>query len=159
MATNPYASALGSLDPLTALGQTPQKIRDLVSAWPADRWEKSYAPGKWTAREIIIHLVETEIALTTRVRYALSQENYTAQPFNQDEWIKADSRIDAQTALDAYLALRRFDVAMFTSLTLAQMRRPFNHPEYGALSPEWVMSQLAGHDLHHLEQLKRIANA
>src|SRR5690242_18556810 len=113
MASNPYADALGSLDPLVALAQTPQKIRDLVSPWPADRWEKSYGPGKWTAREILIHLVETEMALTTRVRFALSQDNYTAQPFNQDEWIKADSRIDAETALGAYLALRRFDVAMF----------------------------------------------
>lgn len=158
MAANPYADALGSLDPLVALAQTPQQIRDLVSSWPADRWEKSYAPGKWTAREIIIHLVETEMALTTRVRFALSQENYTAQPFNQDEWIKADARIDAQTALDAYLALRRFDVQMFKALTPWQMQRPFNHPEYGALSAEWVMAQLAGHDLHHLDQLRRIAS-
>lgn len=156
MATNPYAAALGSLDPITALSQTPQKIRDLVSGWPADRWERSYAPGKWTAREIIIHLVETEMALTTRVRFALSQENYTAQPFNQDEWIKADARIDAQTALDTYLALRRFDLLMFKALTPGQMQRPFNHPEYGALSPEWVLTQLAGHDLHHLSQLQRI---
>ena len=71
--------------------------------------------------------------------------------------MKADASIDPQTALDAYLALRSFDVAMFKSLTPAQMQRTFNHPEYGALSPEWVMAQLAGHDLHHLDQLRRIA--
>lgn len=159
MAQNPYADALGSLDPLVALAQTPLKIRDLVSSWPADRWEKSYAPGKWTAREIIIHLVETEMALTTRVRFALSQDNYAAQPFNQDEWIKADARVDAQTALDTYLALRRFDVLMFRALTPGQRQRGFTHPEYGTLSPEWVAAQLAGHDLHHLKQLETIARA
>ena len=158
MATNPYAGALGTLDPLTALAQTPQKIRDLVSGWPADRWERSYAPGKWTARQILIHLVQTEMALTTRVRFALSQENYTAQPFDQDAWMAAEAHTDAQAALDGYLALRRFDVAMFKALTPAQLRRTFNHPEYGALSPEWVMAQLAGHDLHHLDQLRRIAS-
>jgi flagellar biosynthesis protein FliP len=98
------------------------------------------------------------MALTTRVRFALSQDNYTAQPFDQDGWMKAEARTDAQTALDAYLALRRLDVAMFTALTTVDRQRSFNHPEYGVLSPEWVMAQLAGHDLHHMDQLRRIAS-
>lgn len=157
MPANPYADALGSVDPLVALAQTPQTIRDLVSSWPADKWERSYAPGKWTARQIILHLVQTEMALSTRVRFALSQDNYTAQPFDQDGWMKAEARTGAQTALDAYLALRRLDLAMFSALTPSQLQRSFTHPEYGALSPEWVMAQLAGHDLHHLDQLRRIA--
>lgn len=159
MTKNPYADALGSLDPLTALSQTPQKIRTLTTSWTADQWDKSYGPGKWTARQIVIHLVQTELALTTRVRFALSQENYTAQPFNQDAWVAADNHADPQTALDAYLAIRRFDVAMFKSLTPAQRQRAFNHPEYGALTVEWVAAQLAGHDLHHLKQLETIARS
>ena len=159
MAKNPYAEVLGALDPITALSQTPQRIRDLVSTWPDDRWEKSYAPGKWTARQILVHLVQTEMALSTRVRFALSQDNYTAQPFDQDAWMTAEARTDAQTALNAYFALRGMDVAMFKALTSSQRQRTFTHPEYGALTPEWVMAQMAGHDLHHFEQLQRIANA
>jgi hypothetical protein len=157
MHKNPYADDLGSRDALEALGDTPQKIRALVDTWPADRWEKSYAPGKWSARRVIVHLAQTELALTTRVRFAASQDGYVAQPFNQDAWLLLDDHADAATALDAYTALRRLNLAMFKGMTPAQRQRVFTHPEYGDLTPDWVAAQLAGHDIHHLKQLQRIA--
>jgi DinB superfamily len=152
---NPYADDLGSNDPLTVLADTPQRIRALVEQWPADRWERSYAPGKWTAAQIIAHLAQTELALTTRLRFAASAPGYVAQPFSQDDWIGLDAQADPRVALDAYTALRRLNVAMFRNLTPAQRARPFTHPEYGELTPDWVAGQLAGHDIHHLKQLER----
>jgi DinB superfamily len=154
---NPYAEDLGALDPLKALAETPQKIRALVEWWPADRWEKSYAPGKWSARRVLVHLAQTEIALTTRVRFAASQDGYVAQAFSQDDWLPLDDHADGPTALDAYTALRRLNVTMFKGLTAQQRGRAFTHPEYGQLTPDWVAAQLAGHDIHHLKQLERIS--
>ena len=153
---NPYGEDLGSLDPLTALTETPQKIRALIEKWPPEQWEKSYAPGKWSARRVLVHLAQTELALTTRVRFAASQDGYVAQPFSQDDWLPLDDHADGPTALDAYTALRRLNVAMFKGLTPAQRVRAFTHPEYGQLTPEWVAAQLAGHDIHHLKQLQQI---
>jgi len=106
---------------------------------------------------VLIHLAQTELALTTRVRYAASQDGYTAQPFNQDAWLSLDDHVDGPAALDAYLAVRRLNVALFKGLTPAQRKRTFMHPEYGALTPAWVAAQLAGHDLHHLKQLRQIS--
>ena len=156
MQKNPYAEALGSLDPLTALAETPHRIKTTVSLWTERQWQQSFAPGKWTARQIVVHLAQSELALTTRVRYGASQVGYVAQPFDQDAWLSLD-HADGPTALDAYLALRRFNLAMFKGLTPAQRQQPFTHPEYGALTPEWVMAQIAGHELHHLKQLRQIA--
>jgi hypothetical protein len=153
---NPYAEDLGTLDPLKALAETPKKIQALVRKWPARRWHKSYAPGKWSARLILVHLAQTELALTTRVRFGASQEGYLAQSFDQDQWLALDERADAATALGAYLALRKLNVVMFKAMTPAQRTRVFTHPEFGPLTPEWVAAQLAGHDIHHLEQLRRI---
>jgi DinB family protein len=153
---NPYGDDLGSLDPLSALAETPQQIRALVEAWPADRWEKSYAPGKWSARRVLVHLAQTELALTTRVRFAASQDGYVAQAFSQDDWLPLDDHADGPTALDAYTALRRLNVTMFKRMTAQQRTRTFTHPEYGPLTPEWVAAQLAGHDIHHLKQLQQI---
>ena len=156
MQKNPYAEPLGNRDPLQALGETPEKIRQVVSGWGEKQWNGSYAPGKWTGRQILIHLVQTELALTTRVRFALSEDNYRAQPFSQDAWMANEPGSDGRTALDAYVALRRLNVLLFRGLTPEQRRRTFQHPEYGELSPDWVAAQLAGHDLHHLAQLERI---
>ena len=155
MQKNPYAAALGSADPLKALSTTPRKIKALTSAWTGRHWQRSYAPGKWTARQIVVHLAQTELALKTRVRYGASQENYVAQPFDQDAWLSLDAA-DGPTALDTYMALRRFNLAMFKGLAPKLRARTFTHPEYGALTSDWVMAQLAGHEIHHLNQLKQI---
>jgi hypothetical protein len=45
---------------------------------------------------------------------------------------------------------------MFKGLTPKLRKQSFAHPEYGPLTPEWVMAQMAGHELHHLKQLKQI---
>jgi hypothetical protein len=156
MQKNPYASDLGSVDPLEALAQTPRKIRALLEKWSARQWERSYAPGKWSARRILIHLAQAELALTTRVRFAASQDGYVAQSFDQDAWLMLDDHADGPTALDAYTALRRLNLAMFKGMTPAQRKRRFMHPEFGTLTPDWVAAQLAGHDIHHLKQLKEI---
>src|SRR4030095_7189775 len=111
-------------------------------------FERSYAPGKWSIRKVLIHLAQTELALPTRVRFALSQQGYTAQAFSQDDWLPVDEKADARTALDPSTTLRRFNVAMFRNLTAAERERTFTHPEYGQLTVWWVANQLAGHDIH-----------
>ena len=74
MKPNPYGIALGNLDPLKALAETPQQIKRLVEGWSDERFERSYAAGKWSARLVLVHLAQTELALPTRARFALSQE-------------------------------------------------------------------------------------
>ena len=157
MQKNPYAEPLGERDPVTALGETPQKIRSIVEAWTPEQFERSYAPGKWSARKILIHLAQTEMALPTRVRYALGTPDYQAQSFEQDDWMNADHSADAGTALAAYLSTRAFNMAMWRSLSEAQRQRTFTHPDFGELNVAWVAAQMAGHDLHHLRQFEQIA--
>jgi hypothetical protein len=153
---NPYAADLDGRDPLDALADSPERIRHLLHAWPADRFDRSYEAGKWTARQILIHLAQTELALTTRARFAASQPDYTAQAFSQDDWMPLDQHADAAVALDAYLSLRRLNLAMWSALTADQRSRRFGHPEYGTLTVWWIAAQMAGHDIHHLRQLERI---
>jgi DinB superfamily len=152
----PYMADLGDREPLEALGDTPGRIRALVQSWSKGQFERSYAPEKWSARQVLIHLAQTELALGTRARFALSQEGYTAQPFSQDDWMGIDGTADALAALDVYTTLRRLNVAMFAALSPEQRTRTFAHPEYGTLTIWWIAAQLAGHDIHHLKQLERI---
>src|SRR5262245_13804302 len=153
---NPYASDLGNREALEALADTPQRIRAIVERWTDADFERSYAPGKWSIRKVLIHLAQTELALPTRARFALSQQGYAAQSFDQDDWMPIDDKTDARTALDAYTTLRRFNLAMFRSLTPGQRERTFSHPEYGSLTVWWIANQMAGHDIHHLRQIESI---
>jgi hypothetical protein len=149
---NPYGADLGDRDALAALAETPWKLRAHVEGWNDAAFESSYARGKWSFRQVLIHLAQTELALTTRARFALSQVDYASQAFSQDDWMAIDNRAGARAALDAYLALRTFNLAMWRALTPEQLARPFTHPEYGSLTVGWIQAQMAGHDIHHFTQ-------
>ena len=97
---NPYGADLGDREPLAALADTPDRIRELLQGWSDAQFERSYAEGKWTARQVMTHLAQTELALTTRARFALSEGSYQAQSFSQDAWIPLDAHASARAALE-----------------------------------------------------------
>jgi hypothetical protein len=111
--TTPYTFDLGDRDPLVAIPETSERVRALTSGWPRERFERSYAPGKWSARQILTHLAQTELALGTRARMALTTAAYVAQVFDQDTWIGRDSRICGPEAVDAFVALARMNSLLF----------------------------------------------
>ena len=156
MHVNPYAGDLGDREPFTALGETPQRIRSIVEGWSGEMFERSYAPGKWSARKLLAHLAQTEAALSTRARFALATPDYQAQSFDQDVWMPFDEHVDAGSALDVYTSLRRMNMFMWRGLTGEQKNRPFFHPDFGELNVAWIAAQMAGHDIHHLKQFERI---
>jgi DinB superfamily len=153
---NPYAADLGTRPPLDALAETPLLIRQFVERWTDADFEGTYAPGKWSFRKVLVHLAQTELALPARARFALSEDGYVAQSFSQDDWMAIDNQAGARTALEAYVTLRQFNLAMWRALTPEQLDRTFQHPEYGELTVAWIMAQMAGHDLHHFKQFQSI---
>jgi hypothetical protein len=154
--TTPYSKDLGDRDPIAAMRETPARIRALTSGWPAEWFERSYAPGKWTARQLLTHLAQTELALGTRARMALTVPNYAAQPFDQDRWVAREPRISGPDAADALVAISRMNVALFESLSPADRQTPLSHPEYGALTVDWIIHTMAGHQMHHLKHIEQI---
>ena len=152
----PYAGDLGERDPLAAIRDTADRIAGLARGWAADRFERSRAPGKWSARQILTHLAQTELALGNRARMALATPGYVAQAFDQDAWIARETRISGPEALETFLALARMNGLFFDGLSTADRATTLSHPEYGALTIDWIIHQMAGHQIHHLRQLEGI---
>jgi DinB superfamily len=157
LATLPYADLMSSEDPLSLLASTPDRVAELVRGWDARRWSRTYAPGKWTAAQLVLHLAQDEIGWCNRVRLALSVEGFVVQPYDGAEWVTRETPTDPETALAAYLALRRLNLILFRRIPARQRERPFPHPELGEISIDWILQTLAGHDLHHLRHLQAIA--
>jgi len=152
----PYTNDLGGREPIAAMRDSADRYQRLLSVWKPAQFERSYAPGKWTARQILIHLAQTELALGTRARMALCTPNYAAQAFNQDQWMANEQTLAGKEALDALLALMTMNRTFFDGLSPADLATTLSHPEYGALTVDWILHQLAGHQIHHLAQLEQI---
>ena len=91
IAPNPYGGDLGERDPVRSLRETPDRYVALLGSWTPEQFERRYAPGKWTARQVLIHLTQAELMIQPRVRLALTSADYVVQPFEQDDLI-ASSR-------------------------------------------------------------------
>jgi hypothetical protein len=159
LAPLPYANLVGSEDPLVLLASTPGRVAGLVAKWDPGRWSKTYAPGKWTAAQLVLHLAQDEIGWSSRVRLALTIDNYSVQPYDGAQWVTLETPVDSAAALDAYLALRRLNLPLYRDTPVAERERPLPHPELGSISIGWILQTLAGHDLHHLAHLQTIAGS
>jgi hypothetical protein len=158
MTANPYGKYVDGLDVLQCLEDTPKRIESLVRAWPREKDERSHAPGKWTARRVLTHLAHIEMVFALRLRFALAQERYVIQPFEQDDWMNNESGQSALAGLDTYAALRRMNLALCRSLSPAQRAKTLTHPEFGVIDVNWLMAWAAGHERNHLPQIETVAN-
>lgn len=150
----PYSRDLDGRDPIAAMRETAGAVAQLVASWSPADFERSYAPGKWSARTILVHLLHSELALGTRARMALTTAQYVAQPFDQDAWMRVEAETTGADAAGAFVTLAAFNAAFYASLSDEQRQTPFAHPEYGTITVDWIIYQQAGHQRHHLEQLR-----
>ena len=151
----PYSADLGDRDPIAAIGETLGRFRGF-SNWSAGDFERAYAPGKWSARQVLVHLAQMELAFGTRARLALTMPDYVAQSFDQDRWMARESGLGGREALAALVGAGTMNAALFASLSAADRQTTFSHPDYGAISIDWLIHQTAGHQIHHLRQLESI---
>ena len=152
----PYTADLAGRDPIEAIGDTVARIDAMTATWTPADFERTYAPGKWNARQILTHLAQSELAFGMRARMALTVPNYAAQSFDQDLWMKRESELNGRAAASAYLSTSRMNLAFFEGLSELDLSTPFSHPEYGSLTVNWIVHQTAGHQIHHRKQLEEI---
>lgn len=153
MAT-PYAEYVGDRDPVMVLRESFDAYRDLGSRITPALWDEPLAPGKWTVRQVLVHVVQWEMILGLRLRFAVASPDYIIQPFEQDDLMSEADVVDGPTALAALEAVRRMTLTFAESLTPAQRRQRTVHAERGPIDVEDILLTLAGHGVHHLRQLQ-----
>jgi len=154
---NPYDKFLGGQPPEAILPATPKAIATYLEVIGAQRASVPPVLGKWSAAEIVSHLADCEIVFAFRLRQTLAEDNPTIQPFDQDKWAVLYPGIPAAQALDAFSALRHWNLRLIQSAVPAAAGRTMTHPERGTMTFQTVVETMAGHDVNHLAQLRHIA--
>lgn len=150
-------ATLGDRDPIAVLESTPLRLEQLLAEMDEGDLARSYAPGKWSAREIVAHLADAEIGLGFRFRQALAEEEHRVQPFDQDLWARRYPRLDPTLALGAFTGLRSWNLALISGFDLIDWNRSVRYSFEGVDTVDDMVRFLAGHDVNHLAQLEQIA--
>ena len=157
----PYVHLLEGRDPAAVLRETPGRLTDLLKQLTPEQIEHKPAPHKWSIREILCHLADCEIAWAWRLRQIYASENPTLQPFEQDPWARAYDGVGytATAARTTWTALRQWNLDLIEGLSEGDKRRPAHHPEIGDVTLATIIEIAAGHDLHHVNSLEKIAGS
>jgi hypothetical protein len=158
-ATHPYAQFLGDRNPLEVLAETQVRIPSIARALGTEGLKRTYAPGKWTAAQVLAHLADCEIAFGFRVRQIVSEPDLGIQTFDQDRWARHYGSLDGLEAAHAFQALRAWNLALFRRLNTDELEKAAAHPERGPEKAGTTIRIMAGHTLNHLEQLEKILDA
>ena len=154
---NPYASQLGERDPFETIAGTNNAIAHCVEQLGPERLERSPAPGRWSAREILCHLADCEVVFAFRLRQALAEDHHVIQPFDQNKWAVTYANYEAREALAVFSMVRQWNLKLIGAATPGALSKPLRHPERGEMTFKVLIETMAGHDLNHLRQLETIA--
>ena len=113
-----------------------------------------YAPGKWSVKEVIGHVTDTERVFSYRaLRFA--RGDATALPgFDENAWVPAGS-FDARSLADLAAeldAVRRATLTLFRGLDAAALARRGTASD-NAVSVRAIAWIIAGHERHHVALL------
>jgi hypothetical protein len=156
---NPYQDFLDDRPVDAILMSTAEAIRAMLEQMGDAEASTRPAPGKWSAAEIVSHLADCELVFGFRLRQTLAENNPTIQPFDQDNWAKAYNGIPADEAIEAFSAMREWNLRLIETSLPAAGNRKMTHPERGTMTFLDVVETMAGHDLNHLAQLRKITDA
>lgn len=128
----------------------------LFSGLTPEQAEFSYAPGKWTLKEVLLHLIDTERVFSYRALSIARADPNPLPGFEQDDWI-APARCAERTVeslLREWVAVRHAYLALIAGLPQeATTRRGIASDN--AISVRALAYIPPGHTSYHLELIQR----
>ena len=115
------------------------------------------APNKWTAREIVHHLADSEMTAAIRLRRLLAEDQPVIHAYDQDAYARQLHYGDRpiESSLQALRFARETTAELLDRLQAADWTRMGTHPEHGPYGIEQWLKIYASHAHNHAEQITR----
>lgn len=149
-----YTILVPEEDLLAALSSNREEVLSLLRSIPEARAEHRYEPGKWSIREVIEHVVDTERVFGFRAFWFARSAQTELPGFEQDDFIRAGS---AKASLDAlreeFDHVRQGHIAFFDALDGPAWRRS-GVASGNRITVRALAAILTGHTRHHARILR-----
>ena len=137
------------------IAAAPMRLRAAVAGLGDSELDTPYRPGGWTVRQVVHHLPDSHLNSYTRFRLALTEDQPSIKPYQEDRWAELP---DARTA-PIEVSLRLLEclhsrwLGLLRSLSDDQWKRAFRHPDLGLVSLEQNAALYAWHGRHHVAHI------
>jgi hypothetical protein len=130
-------------------------VAEALAGAPDDELDTSPAPDKWTAREIVHHLADSEMTSAIRLRLLVATPNPQIFGYDQEVFAARLYYKDRPTgaSLDAFNAARRTTAEILERLTEAEWLREGSHSEIGRYTIEHWLEIYSAHAHGHAAQI------
>jgi hypothetical protein len=113
------------------------------------------APGKWTAREIVHHLADSEMTAAIRFRLLLAEDRPAIKGYDQDEFAKRlHYERPHEASLELFRSARASTAELMPCLTEADWLREGTHTETGRFGLDTWLRIYAPHAHRHADQIR-----
>jgi len=135
----------------------PERMEEQIRTYSIKQLDTPYGEGKWTVRQVVHHLVDAHMQGYIRTKWALTEDNPTIKPYDQDDWAKL---VDYTMPIDASVAIlkglhQRWGF-LFRHLSEEEWHRPIKHPENFFSDIEGILVGYAGHGEKHLGHIQLV---
>jgi hypothetical protein len=112
-------------------------------------------PGRWSVRDIIHHLADSEMTAAVRLRLLLAQDRPTIHGYDQDEFARR-LHYDRphEVSLELFQIVRQSTAEILDRLTPAEWIREGTHSETGLYGVEAWLKTYSGHAHKHARQIR-----
>lgn len=146
-------------DVFDMLSQQPGGLRHLLRNTPDSEASFRPAPGEWSIKEVLGHLLDTERIFSYRALRISRGDTTPMNGFEQDEYVRAtdfNARL-MKDLLDEFKMRRRANVLSFKPLPEEELARRgvANNAE---ITVRALLYAMAGHVAHHMESLRDVYN-
>ncbi len=145
-----YIDLVGDDSLLTSLRLGLQTTHQFFNDIPTLKWEYRYAEDKWTPKDILQHIIDTERVFAYRALYFARANNADLKGFDENDFAKnalATNR-DAASLLKEYVAVREATICLFESFSVAQLNQIgiANGSKMSVAAAGFI---ICGHEKHH----------
>lgn len=150
-----YVSLVPNASILSTLDEQIDKTVDFLSALSETKAASRYEPGKWSIKEVIGHLIDTEQIFGYRALCFARNDPTPIPGFDQDSYVR-EGQFDSYHLSDLasqFQHVRRANILFFKGLTNeAWLRRgTANDNEVSVRGLAFIM---AGHESHHISIIR-----
>lgn len=157
---NPYykpyvAKASASLNVVDNLKDNLAYTLELFNSIEASKFDYRYAEGKWTIKELLQHIIDTERVFAYRALRFSRNDTINLLGFDQDDFNRAcnaNSR-SKQELIEDFNATRLATIALFASFNKKMLER-IGMASGSNMSARATGFIIVGHTRHHLDVLQ-----